>query len=441
LDSDFPFTLLIKLDINHPSVRNLKSLLVNFGFKDKLPEIKEALNFSDFCRLTEIQLDPLTGKPYRRRGLKRQLEQIRDEQVAKGVDLNALWLNYSDLPRLNVYPSVANRLNKSTPSGIYAYPLQLIIDKTAPYAGERAYAIVFRSRSPIWDIGKNREDSEQPGFKVKTYVLDQDFPEKEKFIKIADELNLDLRGALSNIDLFSNKNQFIYQLAKQLAQQWSKKEQEVTKKFDRLNWPMKWNKILRTLGYDNAVDLQDSSAIHAGEPTQGVFLDTTKLELIAIINNSSHMIQTVSSDSPNYFKYLKYQRKNFFLPYGAKNMSPEEVREKTMLAKTEYVCKSLAEALDENVWQTQKLGQGKFSFQDYRVLSESLKERLKATKLYFESLVKLVLPIGEHILKEVIIKYISEKFPFGKFMELDKTNKEVEIISVLLHKLGLGHRL
>ena len=423
--------------------------------KAKALQKVENLSFSDFYYLTEVYLDPDTKKPYRRRDLMRQLEHILKDQEKKGVDADDIWLTYTDMPRLNIYPKQAKKPGKSTPSGVFAYPVKYIIKQgSAPYAGDRNYVIVFKAKKNVWDIGR-KSKTDKDFTALSTAVSDAryygkpvgeiDFPKKEEFTKIANEVGINLIKALSDTLSMNpnNDEQFIYRMAEQIAKLWNNKEDDeqytkpklpgVRRSDKSLNWPVKWNKILRRLGYANVVDLQDTGAVHTAEPTQGAFLDTTKAEVIAIINNESHSVQMTTGDYGSSTKYISHQRKNPQLPWNSNYQKPEEVKEQTMEARTEYLCNDFLHAWNANSQEMDNVPTYAYGRLPYKVVNYHFKKRLDTMRRHLVSITKL----NDDHLKMRLADVLRVQFPMKQFVQLDKENKDVKEIASSFKKLGV----
>ena len=116
----------------------------------------------------------------------------------------------------------------------------------------------------------------------------KDFTPKEsnvaivkKLTAIAQEMGLNINDAIKNTlkERYTHHGtQFIYGVTKYLAIQLGGDK-----------YQMKWNQLLRKLGFHHLVDTKDSSAIHPNEPTQGVFMDTSKIEQVGIILNKQNL--------------------------------------------------------------------------------------------------------------------------------------------------------
>jgi len=267
----------------------------------KIKSKKESFTFAEFLENTENitrMIDPETNKPYRHRRLLDKLDVIMKDEVAKGVPEDNIWVNFAHVPRLSAEPHRAYTISKETPHGIFAYPLQYFLDqRSVPYAQDRPYCIAFKSKVPIWDIGltKKRSDNQWAVELSDSHSIEEvDFPEKDKLIKIADDLDIILLPIVQKVaddvvvgSTYQSANEvFIYRVLEKMAKVWAEKD-----KRKNLSWPMRWNKLLRMMGKSNVVDLQGSGSVHTYEPTQGAFLNPKDLEVIEIIVNKPGVSQ------------------------------------------------------------------------------------------------------------------------------------------------------
>lgn len=90
-------------------------------------------------------VDPKTGKAWRYNSVIQRLKIIRKEQEEKGVDSKELWVSFSNVTRLGIYPAAADG---GTPIGLYAYPIDYVIQKKGdvPYGEDRKYMLVFKAK-------------------------------------------------------------------------------------------------------------------------------------------------------------------------------------------------------------------------------------------------------------------------------------------------------
>lgn len=332
---------------------------------------KREWTFREFLESIETMIDPKTKKPFRHGALMEKLKAIRKEQLEKGVDDSQLWVNFTDIPRLVAKPSRAFD-SKTTPHGVFGYPLSYYIDNSHrnEYAQDREYAIVFKSKVPVWDIGrdKNKKAANEWIKNLRIAVASEplwklEFPEKDKLIAIANKLGIDLKEIVSEIinryefgpngvgDLEAAKDQFLYRVTEKIAWAWAVKEQAAGNTNSdappRKSSPyMKWNKLLRMMGRTNVADLQHSGAIHGGEPTQGAFLDPKDIEVIETIANKAYLAPVSRTTSwgdtdysmgnhRHYQSFAQDQRKGRYSDYLSG--SPEEKREEGLRRSYGYV--------------------------------------------------------------------------------------------------------
>jgi len=329
--------------------------------------------FIEFLENIERRMiDPETSKPYRHGRLLIKLEEIMKDEIAKGVPEDNIWVNFSDIPRLSAAPLRAYSDSKTTPHGIFAYPLKYFIKRgTVPYAGDRDYCIVFKSKVPIWDIGKkfNEESNNEWARElIKRGDLTAYFPEKKKLLQIASKLGIDLLPIASSMATqyvltharhydYAN-NVFIYRVLERMAHIWA----ETDKIGKNLSWPMRWNKLLRMMGKSNVVDLQNTGHIHESEKTQGVFVNPKDLEVIEIIVNKSGVSQEQEvgefkswvSNKSHDVGFIKKQRLNP-LRYNYRGEEDIKKRQIGLIASFKQIIKKFHEevvAWDRWKWDT-----------------------------------------------------------------------------------------
>ncbi len=100
------------------------------------------LNFKPFIsEALHPILNPKTKKPYR---AEQKVEQIKRFVKFCKIPMDDLWITYSDYPQLTIKP--VTRTSKSTPQGIFGYPMRYYLDKNGdmPYATERNFILIFK---------------------------------------------------------------------------------------------------------------------------------------------------------------------------------------------------------------------------------------------------------------------------------------------------------
>lgn len=95
--------------------------------------------------INSLLVDPKTGKAWRYKSLIQRLKLIRDQQQKNGIDPKEIWVSFSNVTRLGIYPKASDG---STPIGLYAYPINYVIEKQGdvPYGEDRRYLLVFRAK-------------------------------------------------------------------------------------------------------------------------------------------------------------------------------------------------------------------------------------------------------------------------------------------------------
>lgn len=203
------------------------------------------------------------------------------DDIDKPGDLSKLGITMTNLPKLGVNPS--SRYN--TPLGIYFYPAKYYLDKkrqthNLEFQDDAPYIQIIKLPEPILDISRVQE------YQYDEWIVKL-FKNADKISRICgfDSVDtyknyvrtLDRRAGESRIDSPGGRLWFItWKLAN-----------------ERINDPdsasaksssILWNTIWRTLGVATIVDYGDK-IIHENEPTQGVVLETNKVELLTRISN------------------------------------------------------------------------------------------------------------------------------------------------------------
>jgi hypothetical protein len=187
-----------------------------------------------------------------------------------------VFVSYTKLPKLGINP---NPSSINTPAAVYAYPLAEIWPdirrdlRNVPFAGNGNYMYVFRSQSPVMNIDEFmpkdlRQAMRNLHGRIKGSVKSLPYHEIDGpgylrpfagLLQHTRDLTLKKKG-LSDIE-FTGKNR-----RRPSA------------------YAFTWNKMLRTATGYNAFMDPGQGIIHGGEPTQAMFLDPTKLEIITRID-------------------------------------------------------------------------------------------------------------------------------------------------------------
>lgn len=185
------------------------------------------------------------------------------------------FVSMTEIDKLGINPS--SKYN--TPLGVYAYPLQYVVDtiqngslNRLPFAGSQSFVNVFKATGNIIDISKfSIELYDEYIIKLKQVVKSIGF-------SIVEHILLDIINrsyVYASTKSIGGRFWFImYELSKTVA------ENYVTKK----KFSIVWNNLFRQLGVDGVVD-NGLGIIHGSEPTQAVFFSTSNITDIKRFDN------------------------------------------------------------------------------------------------------------------------------------------------------------
>lgn len=222
--------------------------------------------------LFEARREPLNNpKPYINIQLKNQLSDTKD-QIA-GVP--NIFANFMGIEKLGIN---YNPDYETTPLGIYAYPVEWLVDRFYSrndydtYASDSPYVNVIKVQGNIINL-TTMTDSQAAGY----YDAIQRYWGKSINIDykyLGDDMAKHIEDAKTDApvsDLAGGRFWYLTrQVAEDIASATGKKMINV------------WNMLLRNIGIDGAVD-NGSKIIHEAEPTQAVFLSK------AVITNSTRL--------------------------------------------------------------------------------------------------------------------------------------------------------
>lgn len=193
------------------------------------------------------------------------------DQLVKYEEEGGYFIHFSNIPRMNLY--IVNKFN--TPIGFYAYPLDR--DKMEEFAIERPYAIILKPKSEanILELIRYSESN---------YKADVD-----KLVEMGNSLEIIDKAAKEAKNKTPGGK--IWNVTRVLSGAVGKKEEDlsVTRGGGSTG---KWSMLLKKLGYDGVND-DCLSIIHTYEPCQAVFFDTTKLDLVKVIDLKGSKISSV----------------------------------------------------------------------------------------------------------------------------------------------------
>lgn len=211
--------------------------------------------------------------------LPRWTERLIAYEQQNRVDGN-LFVHFSRFPKMGLY--LKNSYN--TPIGFYAYPL--IDESISSFAVERPFMIIVKPKpeARLLDLSRHTEEQlKQDGEKLKTAgfdpnVVDEATEKTKNFWDLSGESSgfpgkkiWDLTRILSGTKVGEDEdgNDVTNPLSP------GKEGGGPTARWSYIFW--------KVLGYDGVVDNNNIGIIHPNEPNQAVFFNTTKLEIVDVI--------------------------------------------------------------------------------------------------------------------------------------------------------------
>ena len=150
----------------------------------------------------------------------------------------------------------------NTPIGIYTYPIDHVLSKRGKveFAGKEPFLYVVQATKPLLDLNNyTEEDFERDSEKL----IDMGFKGYLRDEGIDNATHKTPAGWLWN---------------------WTRLAGIYADVSGSTNPPVKWSKILRSLGYSGAKD-DGSGIIHGSEPTQAVFFSKDAVKVLEVIPN------------------------------------------------------------------------------------------------------------------------------------------------------------
>lgn len=219
----------------------------------------------------------------------RQLIEFAEQHGTEGV-----FLSFTKLDKLGVYP----QSSYYTPLGIYAYPLDYVIDEikdtlkfknggyphlsnVVPFAGNSPFLTLFKCNGNVIDLQQTSK------LKTITKLIRGDFR--------IDEIPPAYKQSTPAWNFWST-TLFIANGQNPTPKTSSPNDKTAPRTADGLpisndhvtyrEIPVKWNALFRNLGIDGVVDSAGYEVIHQNEPIQAVFFSLDKLEVITRITNT-----------------------------------------------------------------------------------------------------------------------------------------------------------
>jgi hypothetical protein len=253
------------------------------------------------------------------------------DQIIKYEKEGGYFIHFSIVPRMNLY--IVNKYN--TPIGFYAYALDK--SKIENFAADRPYAIIFKPKSEArilelktyseTDLKKDIDKLVEMGYPLETIEK----AEKEARVKSPG-------GKIWNITRFLSGSAGI-------------QNRERTRGGGETG---KWSVLLKKLGYDGVND-DCLRVIDVQESCQAVFFDTTKLDLVKIVDLKGAKIKFHTDLFDVESRELKTALKVSKLGKGTKdlvNHKSKEVRRNLATKTTDpEILRLLADdTVDDVVW-------------------------------------------------------------------------------------------
>ena len=220
------------------------------------------------------------------------------EKLIRYEKAGGFFVHFSTIPRMGLF----TRNKFGTPIGFYVYPLNR--EKMRDFAVERPYALIIKPKPEVRPLD------------FQTYSEDSLAQDIQKLIG--------LKYSKARIKTASDKakNQspggMIWNITRVLSG--ADKADAFLKKVGKdpeTNLPLKgggptgtWTMLLRRLGYDGVID-EGRGIIHPEEPYQAVFFDTTKLELVEVLEKRTDIPEKDYLFSPNYSERKDLKGKDF----------------------------------------------------------------------------------------------------------------------------------
>lgn len=215
------------------------------------------------------------------------------------------------------------RSKYDTPIGIYAYPVDYVLDRKGDveFASQMPYLQVFRAQGHFLDLNNYGEaDLERDLQKLKEIrrghgvaisdalrSADPDTPAGKIWNAtrlVADSVTSDLNNAAQD-DYYDEDNpepdpadfddDEDYWAARD---EWENERADSARENakDIAKTSVQWSKILRELGYEGATDIGGSGVIHENEPTQAVFFSIKPVKPLEVIHNAYRTERTPSQE-------------------------------------------------------------------------------------------------------------------------------------------------
>jgi len=196
-----------------------------------------------------------------------------------------IYISFTIINKVGINP----KSDFNTPNGIYCYPIKEIwkkynidiqqsVGEVVPFGGDRPYIQVLRLVNDDGFINDMYYD-----YKIDNY--DRDISKLKDLVDDnVDELN----------DIIESSNTKSRLTNKPIGRFWFITREIAINKNNSFNMfgkgelTMRWNNILRQLGYTGFADKSGKGIIHPSEPLQAVFLSIKPVKWIEMVNNKDY---------------------------------------------------------------------------------------------------------------------------------------------------------
>ncbi len=223
-----------------------------------------------------------------------------------------IYISFTEIKKIGIKPLS----EYNTPNGVYTYPLKEFwkkygvdkyksISKAAPFAGDRPYIFILKSKNkPIFieDMYKNytSKDFDRDMKKIKDMYYEyakksNDIMEKDVPELFRADMNLAINSAKDKNPVMS-----FWNFTKRISENITTLNR--SKFLSSTSETQAWNNLLRRLGYTGFGDKSGRGYIHPSEPTQAVFLSRDAFDVIDMIENREETSIITSPGKGNIFQ-------------------------------------------------------------------------------------------------------------------------------------------
>jgi hypothetical protein len=203
-----------------------------------------------------------------------------------------IYISFTTVDKIGINPQSPH----DTPLGIYSYPLKEmwndIVNDTIPFAGDAPYVWIIKSKNTNGFIKDLYKDYTSKSYDDDVIKIKKLFKNNQKILKEIKYLND--KNDLSEItyDKFIDEQILKYtkfaNMRNAVSAFWNITRNLSAKYENGKTNSIKWNFLLRKLGYTGFADKSNKGIIHPSEPTQAVFLTKDAFTIIEKILNKRY---------------------------------------------------------------------------------------------------------------------------------------------------------